>query len=107
METTQEKNFLLIIIMDINVLSLKFNVIENCECFNSGNYCIDCNCKNFNNKPPINSYTNKQPTEDSKNKKEIICTCTKNGCNENYCECFKNDQKFSSLCRCISCKNND
>lgn len=80
-----------------------------CECFNSGNYCIDCNCKNCNNKPPLNSYTNKHPTDDSsKNKKEkIICTCTKSGCNKNYCECFKNGQKCSILCRCISCENND
>ena len=80
-----------------------------CECFNSGNYCIDCNCKNCNNKPPVNSYTNKHPVDDSsKNKKQkIICTCTKSGCNKNYCECFKNGQKCSSLCRCISCENND
>ena len=78
-----------------------------CECFNSGNYCIVCNCKNCNNKPPINSFTNKHPTDDSKNKKEIICTCTKSGCNKNYCECFKNGQKCSALCRCISCENND
>ena len=80
-----------------------------CECFNSGNYCIDCNCKNCNNKPPMNSYTNKHPTDDSlKNKKEkIICTCTKSGCNKNYCECFKNAQKCSEWCRCIICENND
>ena len=79
-----------------------------CECFNSGNYCIDCNCKNCNNRPPINTYTNKHPTESpSKNKKnEIICTCTKSSCNKNYCECFKNGQKCTSLCRCISCENN-
>ena len=80
-----------------------------CECYNSGNYCIDCNCKNCNNKPPENSYTNKHPTDEAtKNKKEkIICTCTKSGCNKNYCECYKNGQKCSSLCRCISCENND
>jgi hypothetical protein len=80
-----------------------------CECYNSGNYCIDCNCKNCNNKPPENSYTNKHLNdESSKNKKEkIICTCTKSGCNKNYCECFKNGQKCSELCRCISCENND
>ncbi len=79
-----------------------------CECFNSGNYCIDCNCKNCNNKPPINTYTNKHPTESpSKDKKnKIICTCTKSSCNKNYCECFKNGQKCTSLCRCISCENN-
>ena len=80
-----------------------------CECYNSGNYCVDCNCKNCNNKPPENSYTNKHPTdEQSKIKKEkIICTCTKSGCNKNYCECFKIGQKCSSLCRCIGCENND
>ena len=80
-----------------------------CECYNSGNYCVDCNCKNCNNKPPVNSYTNKHPKDElAKNKKEkIICTCTKSGCNKNYCECFKNGQKCTSLCRCISCENND
>ena len=79
-----------------------------CECYNSGNYCKDCNCKDCNNKPPINTYTSKRPTESpSKNKKNaIICTCTKSSCNKNYCECFKNGQKCTSLCRCISCENN-
>ena len=80
-----------------------------CECFNSGNYCVDCNCKNCNNKPPINTYSNKRPIDEkSKSKKvKIICTCTKSGCNKNYCECFKAGQKCSDLCRCISCENND
>ena len=80
-----------------------------CECYNSGNYCVDCNCKNCNNKPPQNSYTNKRPTDDqSKLKKEkVICTCTKSGCNKNYCECFKSGQKCTLLCRCIGCENND
>ena len=74
------------------------------ECFNSRNYCVDCNCKNCNNKPPVNSYTNKHPKKDDPNnskKEKIICTCTKSGCNKNYCECFKVGQKCSSLCRCI------
>ena len=80
-----------------------------CECYNSGNYCVDCNCKNCNNKPPVNSYTNKRPQdEQSKSKKDnVICTCTKSGCNKNYCECFKIGQKCTSLCRCIGCENND
>ena len=80
-----------------------------CECYNSGNYCVDCNCKDCNNRPPVNSYTNKHPTdEQSKSKKEkVICTCTKSGCNKNYCECFKIGQKCTSLCRCIGCENND
>ena len=81
-----------------------------CECYNSGNYCVDCNCKNCNNKPPVNSYTNKRPSSDDTNKlkkEKIICTCTKSGCNKNYCECFKIGQKCSVLCRCIGCENND
>ena len=80
-----------------------------CECFNAGNYCIDCNCKNCQNKPPLNAYTNKRPDDlDSKSKKsKEICTCTKSGCNKNYCECFKNGNKCSSLCRCIGCENTE
>ena len=80
-----------------------------CECFNAGNYCIDCNCKNCQNKPPINVYTNKRPDDlDSKSKKsKEICTCTKSGCNKNYCECFKSGNKCSSLCRCIGCENTE
>ena len=35
------------------------------------------------------------------------CSCSKTQCNRKYCECFKNGQKCSSLCRCISCENND
>jgi hypothetical protein len=80
-----------------------------CECYNSGNYCIDCNCKNCENKPPVYAYTNKHPDDiNSKNKKnKEICTCTKSGCNKNYCECFKSGNKCSSLCRCIGCENTE
>ena len=80
-----------------------------CECYNSGNYCIDCNCKNCKNQPPINTYSNKRPTDsDSKMKKtKEICTCTKSGCNKNYCECFKSGNKCTPLCRCIDCENTE
>ena len=80
-----------------------------CECYNSGNYCIDCNCKDCENKPPANANTNKHPDDiNSKNKKsKEICTCTKSGCNKNYCECFKSGNKCSSLCRCIGCENTE
>ena len=40
-------------------------------------------------------------------KDKEICTCTKSGCNKNYCECFKIGQKCTALCRCIGCENND
>ena len=80
-----------------------------CECYNSGNYCIDCNCKNCTNKPPENTYSNKRPKENvaKMKKSKEICTCTKSGCNKNYCECFKSGNKCTSLCRCIGCENNE
>ena len=80
-----------------------------CECYNSGNYCIDCNCKNCKNQPPINTYSNKRPNDlvSKMKKSKEICTCTKSGCNKNYCECFKNGNKCTSLCRCIDCENTD
>ena len=37
----------------------------------------------------------------------VICTCTKSGCNKNYCECFKNGEKCTSYCRCVNCENCD
>ena len=40
-------------------------------------------------------------------KSKEICTCTKSGCNKNYCECFKSGNKCTSLCRCIGCENNE
>jgi hypothetical protein len=78
-----------------------------CECFNSGNYCIDCNCKNCENQPPENTYSNKRPQEivDKMKKSKEICTCTKSGCNKNYCECFKSGNKCTLSCRCIDCEN--
>jgi hypothetical protein len=80
-----------------------------CECYNSGNYCIDCNCKNCKNQPPINTYSNKRPSEvvSKMKKSKEICTCTKSGCNKNYCECFKSGNKCTSLCRCIACENTE
>ena len=80
-----------------------------CECYNSGNYCIDCNCKNCKNQPPVNTYSNKRPSDlvSKMKKSKEICTCTKSGCNKNYCECFKSGNKCTSLCRCIDCENTD
>ena len=77
-----------------------------CECYNSGNYCIDCDCKNCQNQKPKNVYTTKHPGNISEMKKsKEICTCSKSGCNKNYCECFKSGNKCSLLCRCIGCEN--
>ena len=79
-----------------------------CQCFSEGRYCFNCNCIDCNNKKPEYFATNKhQIEEENKDKKDIniSCTCTKSGCNKNYCECFKNKVKCNNLCRCRNCEN--
>ena len=78
-----------------------------CQCYNQGRYCHGCNCQNCNNKMPEFISSNKRPKEKEKDEKgEIIsCTCTKSGCNKNYCECYKNKTRCHSLCRCRNCEN--
>ena len=43
--------------------------------------------------------------KNNNSKKLIICTCSKSGCNKNYCECFKAKVKCNNKCRCIKCLN--
>ena len=59
-----------------------------CQCFNRGRYCHVCNCINCNNKKPDYISSNKRPKESEEKNKTILisCTCTKSGCNKNYCE---------------------
>ena len=81
-----------------------------CQCYNKGRYCFNCNCIDCNNKKPESAPTNKhQSEEETKDKKEIIisCTCTKSSCNKNYCECFKSKVKCNELCRCRNCENTE
>ena len=103
-----------------------------CECFSSGVLCYNCKCENCENKAYLNDNTNiknfnkenkkeEEEINDKKNnitnntnsieindnnfKKLIICTCSKSGCNKNYCECFKAKVKCNNKCRCIKCLN--
>ena len=80
-----------------------------CECYRSGLFCIDCNCKNCQNKPPENCASNRHPSfMPNKPKTELVtCTCTKSGCNKKYCECYKNGTKCNSACRCVGCENTE
>ena len=80
-----------------------------CQCFNQGRYCHGCNCQNCQNKKPDYILSNRRPKETEEKLRAIIisCTCTKSGCNKNYCECYKNKMKCNSLCRCINCENID
>ena len=74
-----------------------------CQCFNEGRYCVDCDCRNCLNQLPKFSSTNIKNVQT----KTVICTCTKSGCNKNYCECFKSGEKCTCLCRCVNCENCD
>ena len=79
-----------------------------CQCYREKRYCFNCNCVGCNNQKPDYLSTNKQQcNENNKEKKTITvsCTCTKSGCNKNYCECYKSKVKCNSLCRCRNCEN--
>ena len=105
-----------------------------CECFSSGILCFNCKCENCENKTFFTDNINRKNSnninninkieEEIKEKKEskqineanldlsdnntkklIICTCSKSGCNKNYCECFKAKVKCNNKCRCIKCLN--
>lgn len=80
-----------------------------CECYSSGRYCLDCNCKNCLNQPPENCSSNRHQTPIPNKVKtvSVICTCTKSGCNKKYCECFKNGTKCTPACRCVGCENSE
>jgi hypothetical protein len=96
-----------------------------CVCFRAGNFCGEsCNCKGC-----YNTKDNKQLVENVINvtkdinshafKSRILeieingqvtklttgCSCSKNNCLKNYCECRKNGLGCSPLCKCENCKN--
>jgi hypothetical protein len=64
---------------------------------NINNNYYKLNSENDNNNYEIN--------DNNYIKKLIICTCSKSGCNKNYCECFKAKVKCNNKCRCIKCLN--
>ena len=80
-----------------------------CQCYNQGRYCHGCNCQNCQNKMPDFISSNKRPKKQEEKQKAInvSCTCTKSGCNKNYCECYKNKTKCNNLCRCRNCENSE
>ena len=93
-----------------------------CACFSKNKYCIDCECKDCENKPPnkenLINISNNAIKQDNVEKinyskveipnqttQRIICNCTKSNCMKKYCECYKQGLNCNSLCRCIECKN--
>jgi hypothetical protein len=96
-----------------------------CICFREKSYCDEsCSCNNcYNQEKFKNMITHiRELTEEInplafKSKIQVIetksgqkihnrgCSCTKNNCKKNYCECFKNNLPCSPLCKCENCKN--
>jgi hypothetical protein len=96
-----------------------------CICFREKGYCGDgCSCTDCYNREEfadtikkirdftkeINplAFQSKIQTIDLDNGQKIHnrgCSCSKNQCQKNYCECFKNGLSCSPLCKCENCKN--
>lgn len=96
-----------------------------CSCFRSGKFCGDeCNCKGCFNKTEFKtlvqnviSFTKninpqafeKRILEFEQDGKRVQvmsgCSCSKNNCLKNYCECRKNGLGCSALCKCENCQN--
>lgn len=96
-----------------------------CVCFRNGRFCgPECGCEccynTVNNVElvqdvrkatlEINSEAFKSPFVEVEVNGKIQrftkgCSCSKNNCQKNYCECFKNGLACSPLCKCTNCKN--
>ena len=91
-----------------------------CECFNSGKYCIGCDCVDCFNIPEYDDIRSKaidhlekknkvsdisKLTKKEENIVERGCKCKTSKCLKNYCECFQVGLGCSSSCKCLNCQN--
>lgn len=96
-----------------------------CVCFRNGVFCgPECKCKccfNVESKKKlvkevrkatkdINAEAFKSPIIEVEINGQIRkftkgCSCSKNNCQKNYCDCFKYGLPCTSLCKCQNCKN--
>ncbi|KAI6223542.1 CRC domain-containing protein [Aphelenchoides fujianensis] len=101
-----------------------------CECFASGEFCLDCNCKDCHNslryegersraiksslernpnafKPKIGVSTKVGKTADLERLHQKGCHCKKSNCLKNYCECYEAKVPCTDRCKCHSCRNTE
>uniref|UniRef100_A0A8C0W5M9 CRC domain-containing protein n=1 Tax=Castor canadensis TaxID=51338 RepID=A0A8C0W5M9_CASCN len=102
----------------------KITLAGYCDCFASGDFCNNCNCKNCCNNlrheierfRAIKACLDRNPEafqpKIGKSKLGAIkprhtkgCNCKRSGCLKNYCECYEAKIMCSSICKCIGCKN--
>lgn len=74
-----------------------------CKCFANKKLCSNCQCQNCINN--IYRFNNKRMQKKWIKTENIICTCSKSGCNKKYCECYKAGVFCNNKCRCINCMN--
>uniref|UniRef100_A0A914KZS5 CRC domain-containing protein n=1 Tax=Meloidogyne incognita TaxID=6306 RepID=A0A914KZS5_MELIC len=102
-----------------------------CDCFASGEFCLDCNCRDCHNNlehesersRAIKSSLERNPSAfkpkigvaakaigkaiDMERLHQKGCHCKKSNCLKNYCECYEAKVPCTERCKCIACKNTE
>ncbi|TKR95593.1 hypothetical protein L596_009737 [Steinernema carpocapsae] len=99
-----------------------------CECFASGEFCMDCNCKDCHNNMDYESERTravkatlernphafrpkigigKKGPVDIERLHRRGCHCKKSNCLKNYCECYEAKVPCTDRCKCCGCRNTE
>ncbi|KAF7637899.1 CRC domain-containing protein [Meloidogyne graminicola] len=102
-----------------------------CDCFASGEFCLDCNCRDCHNNlehesersKAIKSSLERNPSAfkpkigvaakalgkaiDMERLHQRGCHCKKSNCLKNYCECYEAKVPCTERCKCVACRNTE